>query len=121
MSTEYHGPFENSYPYRITVDGFEVPKVQGKKMEDGTWRFLLDGRFEWDATEAEVQQWMWIVANAMAIGAGYSCFGENSKPLNPFTRRLIGVIFNAAEQSVQSTDGGIPDSGGDPTGTVMQA
>lgn len=112
MPAEYH-LFDSPFKYKITVDGFELPKVKGRKNSDGTWSFLLDERFEITVSENDVQSWLWIVANAMAIGAGYSCFGENSNPLNPYARRMVGVIFDAAEQSVHLTDGGLGDFDGD--------
>ena len=33
-------------------------------------------------------RWIPILANAMAVAAGYSCHGENCTPLNPFTTRM---------------------------------
>jgi hypothetical protein len=94
MTTEYVGPFKKEY-YAITVDGYEVPYVEGRKDSNGQWSLLLDGRFSIDVTEDELNRWMWILANGMAVAAGYTCHGEGSKPCNRFTRQLIGISMDA--------------------------
>jgi len=89
-NAEYHGPFSGEY-YVATVDGYKVPFVELRKVDENNWDLLLDGRFSVQASGDEIQRWLWIVANAMAISAGYSCFGENSKKLNPYKRKIISL------------------------------
>lgn len=78
------GPFELN---RLTIDGYEVPRLTGV-LRDGMWHFTLDNRFGCDVPELYGESVAWMIANAMAIGAGYTCFGEHSQPRNEFKCRL---------------------------------
>ena len=102
MTTEYHGPFLETYNYKISVDGYLVPVVRGRKNPDGSWSLLLDDRFAIDVKENEIQDWMWFLSNAMAVSAGYSCFGENCKPINPFMIQIARLDMD--EKSVGLAD-----------------
>lgn len=81
------GPFEL---YRIVVDGYQVPHLTGRPI-DGMWHFTFDSRFGCDVPEKYAHGVAWMIANAMAVGAGFTCFGENSKPRNEFKCRLFGI------------------------------
>ena len=87
--TEMIGPFKEEY-YHVVVDGFDVPYVTLRK-NNLDWDLIVDGRYSITASGDEMDRWIWIVANAMAIAAGYTSHGENSVPINPFHRRLIGL------------------------------
>lgn len=66
--------------HQVTIDGYDVPRLEvAEDAETGTWHVVYDGRFGIVAENIEeLQRWLWIVANAQAVGAGYSCHGENS-------------------------------------------
>lgn len=82
-NVSFIGPFVEQWA--VTLDGYRVPKLSAIVCESGNIMLSLDNRFLIEATQEEAAKWLWIVANAMAIGAGYSCFGENSvKDPNPF-------------------------------------
>jgi hypothetical protein len=95
---ELIGPFNPEY-YKPTVDGYEIPKltvIRKTGAKDGEVSVILDDRFIIDVPEDQLDPWLWIVANAMALGAGYSCHGENSvKEPNQFKRKLVG--FESSE------------------------
>ena len=80
--------------HEVTIDGYLVPRVEvGEDEETGKWNLFLDRRFGVEAQNIEeLDRWLWIVANAMAIGAGYSCHGENSvyRP-NPFKLKVMQI------------------------------
>lgn len=94
MGTEIHGPFVPEY--RVTLHGYRVPYISATPCEDGRVDVVLDHRFAMPEPIAreEFDRWMPILANAMAIAAGYSCHGENCGPVNPFQTRMsrIGSI-----------------------------
>ncbi|MGJ3704609.1 hypothetical protein [Variovorax sp. AFSI2.2] len=77
-----------------TINGYAVPRIE--VLEDpatGHWRITYDRRFAIVAESLEeLQRWLWIVANAQAVGEGYSCHGENSvfRP-NPHQRRVMQI------------------------------
>lgn len=81
---ESHGPF---HQHKLTLDGYRIPYMTGL-LKDGRWHFTLDERFGVDVPERDGLGVAWLIANALAFGAGYSCFGENSQPLNMFKTRL---------------------------------
>lgn len=78
---------------QVTLDGYLVPDVRVMERPDtGQWNVTLDGRYGIVAENLEeLQRWMWIVANAMALGAGYSCHGENSQMHNPHQVKVLCI------------------------------
>lgn len=95
------GPFES---YRIVVDGYKVPRLTGRLI-DGMWSFTFDNRFCLDVPELYGHGVAWMIANAMAVGAGFTCFGENSAPANEFKGRLHCIGEVATEEAPDDTDG----------------
>ena len=83
------GPFTI---HKLTFDGYRIPRLAGL-VKDGRWYFTLDGRFGVDVPERDGPGVAMMIANAMAIGAGFSCFGENSQPANEFKTRMYGIVM----------------------------
>jgi hypothetical protein len=79
---------------QITIDGYAVPRLEvAEDAATGQWRVTYDGRFGVVAESLEeLQRWLWIVAQAQAVGEGYSCHGENSvyRP-NPHKVRVMEI------------------------------
>lgn len=73
------GPFEQ---YRVQVDGRIIPKLTGHKDGDKI-ELVLDGRFSGSFTPEDAYQVAWLLANALAIGQGYSHLGALNKDM-PF-------------------------------------
>lgn len=79
---------------QVTIDGFAVPRVEAWESDDGIdCHITLDGRFGAVVPAVHAQQVIWLLANALAIGAGYSCHGENSIPVNPLKVRVMEIGF----------------------------
>ena len=83
----------------ITLDGYAVPDIEAREVDNGTnCNIFVDGRFGITIPAEHAQQVLWLLANAMAVGAGYSCHGENSvyRP-NPYKVRVacIGTVKDA--------------------------
>lgn len=89
---EFVGPFALP-PYRITADGYSVPHLAAhlKAGTEGTWVLVLDSRFMLEATHEEACRWLPFLANAMAVAAGYSSHGANSRRANPFSVQMMGI------------------------------
>lgn len=69
----------------VTINGYAVPRVEAHESSDGTaCHISLDGRFGAVIPAEHAHAVIWLLANAMAIGAGYSCHGENSTSMNKF-------------------------------------
>ena len=83
------GPFRGDV-YHLSVDGCRLFGVDlyGRHDTDKKWTVCLDGRFEIDVSEDEVKRWAWLMANAMAISAGYTHHGPNSRPANLHATRF---------------------------------
>lgn len=76
----------------ITIDGFAVPHIEARESVDGlTCHIMLDGRFGGEIPAVHAQQMLWLLANALAVGAGYSCHGENSCLPNPYKVRVAEI------------------------------
>lgn len=94
------GPFQ---VYRLRLDGFRIPKLEGQLIS-GMWHFALDERFACDVPETYGHGVAMMIANAMAIGAGYTCFGENSTPRNEFKNRLHCIQGVVCEDAINDID-----------------
>lgn len=77
----------------LIVDSLKVPYLTVTSVVDGSvttgtepvagWLLDLDRRFSvqahsWD----ELWRWVWFIANAMAVSAGYTCHGPNASRIN---------------------------------------
>lgn len=104
-TTSFIGPFTEEW--RISIDGYRVPNITAIVREDGNIMLALDHRFLIEGTPEECAKWLWFVANAMAIGAGYSCFGENSvKDPNPFKVGMMGITMPTKLELVKPNEPG---------------
>lgn len=102
MTVEYIGPIDNSYPYIITIDGVIVPHITGAKLSDGRWSLKIKSHAI-DTNEEEIQKWIPFLSDAMAYCAGYT-FGDNSHPINIFSRRAYGINVEEVMQSTNDED-----------------
>lgn len=76
----------------ITINGFAVPKIEAAEKNHGReCHILLDGRFGGVIPADQANLVLWLLAHAMAIGAGYSCHGEHSQLVNPFKIRVTEI------------------------------
>jgi len=81
MGFESIGPFS---VWKISVDGYRVPKLTGRVDEEtGMLHLCLDERWGIEIPKQYAIQVCWLIANALAIGEGYSCFGEHSLAGDP--------------------------------------
>lgn len=114
IEAEEKGPF---YPeivgpflpeHRVTIAGYHVPYITVKPLADGRVDLLLDDRFGLPdpVPREEFDRWIHILADAMAIAAGYSCHGENCTPTNPHKTRLGHL--GAVAPVLNVIDGGKP-------------
>lgn len=107
-NVSFIGPFHEQW--KVSLDGFRVPNVSAIPREDGSLALCLDERFLIEGTQEECAKWLWFVAHAMAIGAGYSCFGEGSvKDPNPFRVAMMKMSPQPSLELVK--DGAATDDG----------
>ncbi len=88
--TEITGPFPGQR-FFLSVGGYKVPHVELRPLPEESefdWMLLVDGRLGHDVKTEEISYWAPALANAMAVAAGYSCFGENCQPSNPYRVRF---------------------------------
>jgi hypothetical protein len=91
---EIIGPF---YDYRVTVGGYEVPMLRAVRV-NGLISMTLDHRFGCDIPDDNrALPIIEFIAQAMAVGAGYSCFGENSKPINRYKCKLTSLDLSQVD------------------------
>lgn len=76
---EIAGPYGSGHTWRVLYEGKSVPNLHVRKDPDCVW-LVLDERMEFHCeNEAALKNAVPIVANAMAFGAGYPCFGVSHK------------------------------------------
>lgn len=71
---------------RIVIEGREIPRLRAMERGDEV-TLILDGRLSIDVPKELGRQVAWLVANALAIGEGYSHLGAESKS-QPFAPRV---------------------------------
>ena len=82
------GPFSMGKPYRFSINGYMVPNLEGRLIDgENTWSLSFDNRFSIQASDQELENWLWFFANACAVSAGYTNFGEGSRPINRYSVR----------------------------------
>ena len=69
------GPFEI---YKVQVDGRIIPRLTGY-YEGDKIALVVDGRFSSSFHKEDAYQAAWLIAQALAIGAGYSHLGAENK------------------------------------------
>lgn len=77
---------------QVVLDGYAVPRVTAREINSGVdCEIVLDDRFTITLPAEFGHQVIWLVANALAIGAGYSCHGANSVVGNPYKVRVTAL------------------------------
>lgn len=89
---EVKSPLFGPHPeyYSIVVDGRRIPQLTGHKSGDNETYLVLDGRFSVTVPNELAYQVAWILANAIAIGQGYSHLGAESKD-HPFAPQIAEI------------------------------
>lgn len=88
------GPF---HVYRVQVEGRIIPRLTGyPEKQNGVDGIMLvvDGRLGTWVEKSRAHDIAWLVANALAVGAGYSHLGAESKERQfaPFAGKIdIGI------------------------------
>ena len=75
--------------YTAIVEGREIPRLMVKERGAVTITVCLDRRWEIDIPREHSGAICWMIANALAIGAGYSHLGAMNKD-RPFAPEVIG-------------------------------
>lgn len=94
------GPFET---HRVIIDGYVVPYLSGHTVGDN-WYFSMESH-SLEVPLAYGYGVASMIAHAMACVAGYSCFGENSRPLNQFQRRMFRITSAVSEIDAMEPEG----------------
>ena len=89
-------PATNQIGY-LVVEGFQLPHIRLIKSadpaNDGLARFTIDGRFGTEyMPEDEIKRWAWVLANAMAVSAGFTSYGDNGRRMDSFFAPRIGPL-----------------------------
>ena len=88
--TERYDPVGASrFGNRVIVDGRVVPHLT-LVVKDGGYDLFLDDRFAIFVATDDAAQVFWMVANALAVGAGYKWIGEERHGV-PFAPEVVKV------------------------------
>lgn len=83
----WHFPYHEAD--RVVIEGRQIPKLTALDEGDQV-AIILDGRLSISVPKALGQQVAWLVANALAIGSGYSHLGAETKDA-PFAPVVVGL------------------------------
>lgn len=87
--------------YKVEVDGRAIPCLtMHYNGQDGHVSIVLDGRWEIDVPFEYAERVAWMIANANAIGQGYSHLGapNKDKPYAPEVRGGNHLIPSAPQE-----------------------
>ena len=80
------GPFQE---WRVVVEGRSIPRLTG--FHDGNKiALVVDGRYSASFSEADARCAAWLIAQALAIGAGYSNLAAETKD-RPFAPQIAEI------------------------------
>ena len=75
----------------VLIEGRVIPRMSANESADGRVELVLDGRFSVTFADMGVaSQAAWLIANALAIGEGYSCLGASDKN-HPFAPECMRI------------------------------
>lgn len=105
---EIVGPFVEEY--RVALDGYHVPHIAARPIGVDSVDVSVDHRFclPEPVTREEFERWLPLLANAMAVAAGYSCHGESCQPVNPFKVRMARLGQGPSKPTLKAIEGGLP-------------
>lgn len=82
-TVEIAGPYVSAGDiHYLVVNRCRVPHILLWQRDNDTWSLNVDGRFGGDFTKDEIERFGYVLANAMAVSAGYTHHGSDSKPMN---------------------------------------
>ena len=81
------GPFES---YKVVVEGRAIPRLTGYPQDDGRITLIVDGRFMVDFPADLARQAAWLIAQALAVGEGYTHLGGTNKD-QPFAPQIAQI------------------------------
>ena len=79
------GPFTES---RDVIEGRVIPRLTARQNDDGSIELIVDHRFSGTFEIHQAYRVAWLIANAMAVGAGYACLRSETKE-QPFAPQII--------------------------------
>lgn len=85
---EYSGAAVES-DWEVVIGGVWVPNITVGTSSDGQYQLQVDNRFAFwlgAQTPDALEQILLALANAMAVAAGFSCFGARSEVINPYKK-----------------------------------
>ncbi len=80
------GPFDY---FQVIVGGRAIPRLTGRKEGDQI-ALIVDGRFSASFPEKLAHDAAWLIAQALAIGEGYTHLGAENKEA-PFAPRAMQI------------------------------
>lgn len=104
MTAVLEGPFIEYY--HLIVDGYVVPHVKAHKVNENEYNLSV-GHFVALIHKDDLEQVAHLLANGMAIAAGYTCHGKNSRRANPYNVQMmqIGNIETDVDDSDEDDEG----------------
>lgn len=91
-SLEIKSPLFGPHPeyYSIVMDGRQIPHLTGHKSGDNETYLILDHRLSITVPNDLAYSVAWMLANAIAIGQGYSHLGAENKD-RPFAPQVAEI------------------------------
>ena len=91
MAVDFVGPRVSDHA--VVVDGYLVPYLTANPTNPSRteWEIVLDGRWGITLKHEDIETVVWFVANALAVGAGFTKHGEGSGLRNRFATK-VGFI-----------------------------
>ena len=91
------GPFQE---YRVIVEGRSIPGLTAWPESETQTMLTLDRRLSIVIGNRDLQSVAWLVANALAIGQGYSHMGAQTKGF-PFAPTSVGLDVPPSDEDSQ--------------------
>lgn len=90
----------------VSLDGYKVPYLTATKLSENEYNLVVDNRFGAIIHTDDLNTIIYLIAHGMAVAAGFTCHGKNSKRANPFNTMMleIGTISTDEDDSLDAND-----------------
>lgn len=91
MAVDFVGP--RVADHAVSVDGYKVPYLTANPTNAARteWELVLDGRWSLTVQHDDIERVVYFIAQALAVGAGYTKHGAGSVPFNRFATQIVSL------------------------------
>lgn len=85
----------------LIVDGYAVPHITLIQANENEFTICIGSVASKLVHRDDIEEWGWFLANAMAVAAGYTSHGKDSRKANPYNVQSMNVDGTSSNDDEQ--------------------